>query len=203
MARILIQFAHPALSKSQVHRVLIDYCRNQKNVTVNDLYESYPDMFIDVDREQKLVLQNDIILFQFPLYWYSSPAIIKQWFDLVLEHNWAYGSRGNALAGKKMGCIISCGGGPDTYLPTGRNHYPVDQFLLPFEQTARLCKMEYLPPFVVYGTFHITKEVIRQSGEQYQTILSALANDRLNALNYQEATYFNELLPDLQTVGQV
>ncbi|GAB3890106.1 NAD(P)H-dependent oxidoreductase [Spirosoma agri] len=201
MARVLIQFAHPALSKSNVHRVLMDYCRNLKNVTFNDLYESYPDMFIDVDREQRLLLQHDIIVFQYPLYWYSSPAIVKQWLDLVLEHNWAYGARGKALVGKKLLCVISCGGGSDAYTDMGRNHYPVHQFLHPFEQTARTCNMEYLPPFVMYGTYRTTKDDIVQFGEDYQTILSTLTHDKLNMLNYQDATYFNELLPALHTAG--
>jgi glutathione-regulated potassium-efflux system ancillary protein KefG len=199
MARVLIQFAHPALSKSKVHSSLINYCRNINDVTFNDLYEKYPDMFIDVAAEQKLLLQHDIILFQHPFYWYSSPAIIKQWLDLVLEHNWAYGTRGNALVGKKMGCVISCGGGPDTYQETGRNRYSVNQFLLPFDQTAHLCKMEYLPPFVVHGTHRITKDELMRYAEQYRAILEALVHDQFSALDYQKVTYLNELAPSLLT----
>lgn len=202
MARVLLQFSHPALSKSNVHSALINYSRNLKNVTFNDLYERYPDMFIDVAYEQKLLLQHDIIVFQHPFYWYSSPAIVKQWLDLVLEHNWAYGTHGNALVGKKLMCMISCGGGPEAYTETGRNRYPVCEFLTPLEQTAHLCKMEYLPPFVMYGTYRLTKEGIEQYAQQYQTILKTLASDQLHTLNYKEATYFNDLLPALPITEQ-
>lgn len=193
MAKVLIQFAHPALSKSKVHRVLMSYCKNLENVTFNDLYELYPDMYIDIDREQELLLQHDIVVFQHPFYWYSAPAIVKQWCDLVLEHNWAYGPKGIALSGKKMLNVISCGAGKDAYLSTGHNRYPVRQFLLPFDQTANLCKMEYWPPFVVHGTHRINQDVIVQHGEQYRYLLQALANDDISSDQLRQVEYLNEL----------
>src|ERR1700755_676000 len=121
MARVLIQFAHPLLSKSLIQRTLLDYCRDLEGVTFNDLYEYYPDLYIDVKREQDLLMNHDILVLQHPFYWYSSPAIIKQWLDLVLEYDWAYGNNGNALKGKKMFNAISCGGGKQTYGPGGYN----------------------------------------------------------------------------------
>lgn len=203
MEKVLIQFAHPALSKSNVHKVLLNYCRDLKNITFNDLYEYYPDMYIDVDREQSLLLQHDIIVFQHPFYWYSSPAIIKQWLDLVLEHNWAYGVHGNALAGKKMLNIISCGGSREAYSATGRNRYTVNQFLAQFDQTAVTCKMEYMPPFVVHGTYRITRDEIDRYGEQYRTLLAALTNDLLLPEHYRDVAYLNDLIPSLPAVGLV
>ncbi|WP_080241385.1 NAD(P)H-dependent oxidoreductase [Spirosoma rigui] len=197
MAKVLIQFAHPVLSKSKVHKTLIKRCANLPNVTVNDLYERYPDMYIDVDREQRLLLQHDIILFQHPFYWYSSPAIIKQWFDLVLEHNWAYGSLGNALAGKKMLNVISCGGSREAYSPTGHNRYTVNQFLVPFDQTAILCKMTYLPPFVIHATFRITPDQIEAYGDQYRYLLTALADDRMPLTPFGSTGYMNDLVTPL------
>lgn len=193
MAKVLIQFAHPALSKSKVHKVLMSYCKNLENVTFNDLYELYPDMYIDIDREQELLLQHDIVVFQHPFYWYSAPAIIKQWCDLVLAHNWAYGTKGTALNGKKMLNVISCGAGKDAYSSAGHNRYPVRQFLLPFDQTANLCKMEYWPPFVVHGTHRIHQDVIVQHGEQYRYLLQALANDDISSDQLRQVEYLNEL----------
>src|SRR5688572_21464047 len=100
MARILLLFAHPALEKSRVHKTLLHRVEHLPNVTVNDLYQHYPFFDIDIQREQELLLTHDIYVFQHPLYWYSSPAIIKQWQDLVLEHGWAYGRHGRMLVGK-------------------------------------------------------------------------------------------------------
>ncbi|MFT3827972.1 MAG: NAD(P)H-dependent oxidoreductase [Chitinophagaceae bacterium] len=193
MAKVLIHFAHPAYSKSHVHKVLSSYCRNLEGVTFNDLYEQYPDMYIDIEKEQELLLQHDIVIFQHPFYWYSAPAIIKQWCDLVLEHNWAYGSKGNMLVGKKMLNVISCGATKDAYSQLGYNRYPVRQFLLPFDQTAHLCKMEYWPPFVVHGTHRISRQQIEGYGEQYRSILQSLVNDDIDTTQLREVEYLNQL----------
>ncbi|TDE11553.1 NAD(P)H-dependent oxidoreductase [Dyadobacter psychrotolerans] len=195
MAKVLIQFAHPTLSKSSIQKTLETYCRKVKGVTFNDLYEYYPDLYIDVKREQKLLSQHDIIIFQHPFYWYSSPPILKQWQDLVLEYNWAYGPEGNALAGKQMLNAISCGGGREAYKETGYNRFPVTQFLLPFNQTAHLCKMEYLPPFVVHETYNMSEDMINSYGENYARVLQSLVNEEFQPIHYQDVEYINELTP--------
>ncbi len=89
--RVLILFAHPALQKSRVNRRLIAAVSNLENVTINDLYEEYPDFCVNVKREQDLLRSHDIIIFQHPFYWYSCPALLKEWEDLVLEYGFAYG----------------------------------------------------------------------------------------------------------------
>jgi glutathione-regulated potassium-efflux system ancillary protein KefG len=144
---------------------------------VNDLYEQYPTFDIDIDREQALLLQHEYIILQHPFYWYSAPPLVKQWLDLVLEHGWAYGQHGTALAGKKMLSVITIGGQREAYTETGRNRYGVRQFLLPFEQTARLCNMTYLPPFVVHGTLHLTGPEVQYHMQQYRAALTLLAGD--------------------------
>ena len=88
MARVLILFAHPVLEKSRVQSELLAQASTVQGITINDLYQSYPDFDIDVEREKDLLLSHDIIIWQHPLYWYSSPAILKQWQDLVLERRY-------------------------------------------------------------------------------------------------------------------
>ena len=83
--------------------------RTLENVTINDLYEEYPDFFVDVNREQQLLLSHDIIVFQHPFYWYSCPALVKQWEDLVLQHGFAYGAQGSKLIGKWVFTGINAG----------------------------------------------------------------------------------------------
>jgi len=197
MANVLIQFAHPLLSKSRVHKALLRSIPSLKGVTINDLYERYPDLYIDVEREQQLLAEHDIIIFQHPFYWYSSPAIIKQWFDLVLEHNWAYGSKGRALAGKKMLNVISCGGPREAYGPNGTNRYSINQFLAPFDQTAVLCRMTYLPPFVIHATHRLTPDQLDVHGAHYRLLLAALVNDQIAPADYQGVHYLNELVAGL------
>src|SRR5690349_3159009 len=95
--KILILFAHPRLRNSVVQSALIKAVAGLEGVTFRDLYASYPDYMIDVEAEQKALLAHDVIVLQHPFYWYSSPAIIKEWQDLVLENGWAYGPGGTAL----------------------------------------------------------------------------------------------------------
>ena len=200
MSKVLIQFAHPTLSKSNIHKTLETYSRKVKGVTFNDLYEYYPDLYIDVEREQQLMLKHDVIIFQHPFYWYSSPPIIKQWQDLVLEYNWAYGPEGQALAGKKIFNAISCGGRKDAYRENGYNRFPISQYLLPFNQTAHLCNMEYLPPFVVHDTYVMNDENLKSYGEQYAHVLTALVNNEIQPEQYQNVEYLNELVPNFSTL---
>lgn len=200
MAKVLILFAHPALEKSRVQKQLIRYARNLKDVTFHDLYEAYPDLDVNVKHEQQQLLEHDIIIFQHPFYWYSSPAIIKQWLDLVLEHGWAYGTGGVALAGKKMMNAISCGAPLASYLQEGRNRFTIRQFLAPFDQTAVLCKMKYLPPFVVHGTHRLSDDGIERHGVQYQQMLNALVNGKISEAAFNGVDYVNELLSVPQTI---
>jgi putative NADPH-quinone reductase len=121
--RVLVLFAHPALHTSRVNRRLIDAIDGLDGVTINDLYAHYPNFHIDVAREQALLRQHDLIVFQHPFYWYSSPAILKQWQDLVLEHGFAYGQGGTALQGKAFLSVISTGGPAEAYGAHGSNHF--------------------------------------------------------------------------------
>jgi glutathione-regulated potassium-efflux system ancillary protein KefG len=181
MKRILILFAHPALERSRVNRLLIRAVRDLPGVTFHDLYEEYPDFDIDVSREQLLLVDHDILVLQHPLFWYSTPALLKEWQDLVLEHGWAYGSEGRMLAGKCALNVLTTGGRESAYRGEGHNRFTIRQFLAPLEQTFRLCGMDYLPPFVVHGTHGITPEEVRSHSEDYLRLLEALRDDRLDA----------------------
>jgi len=136
--QILILFAHPALEKSRVNRQLIRSVHGLDGVTIHDLYETYPEFNIQVKVEQDLLLAHDIIVFHHPFYWYSSPALLKEWQDLVLEYGFAYGEGETSLRGKKFLSAITMGGGEKAYSRDGYNRYTIRELLVPFEQTARL-----------------------------------------------------------------
>ncbi len=149
-ARVLVLFAHPALQKSRVNRHLATAARQVPGVTFHDLYEVYPDFQIDVPREQEQLLAHDVIVFQHPFYWYSAPALLKEWLDLVLEYGFAYGPTGTRLQGKSLLSAITTGGSAHAYTREGHNHFTMRELLAPFEQTARLCGMTWLDPFVIH-----------------------------------------------------
>lgn len=173
--KILINFAHPAKSRSNVNKALRQAVENIDGVTVNDLYASYPDFMIDVEREQQLCEAHDVIIFQHPFYWYSTPAIIKQWLDLVLEHGWAYGSSGQALAGKIAFQAISAGGDASTYQKDGYNEFTLNELTSPLKATAKLCQLNWLPPFAITGVHRgLAKEKTLSFADDYQRVIIAL-----------------------------
>jgi glutathione-regulated potassium-efflux system ancillary protein KefG len=200
MAKVLILFAHPALDKSRVQQRLVERIQHLDGVTFHDLYEVYPDLDIDVQQEQQLLLDHDMIVWQHPFYWYSAPAIIKQWIDLVLEHGWAYGSKGKALTGKYIFNAISAGGPKETYLPNGRNRYTIHQLLAPFDQTATLCNMIYMPPFAILGTHKLEQPDIELCAIQYEQLLVSLCNNRITPTEWRSVTFLNDLIPIPQTI---
>jgi glutathione-regulated potassium-efflux system ancillary protein KefG len=174
---VLILFAHPAFEKSRVNRRLVDAVRSLPGVTFNDLYQQYPDLDIDVEHEQRLLVEHDVVIMQHPFYWYSTPAMLKEWEDLVLEHGWAYGSEGNALRGKTLLTATTAGGSEESYGREGSNHYSMRELLAPIERTAVLCGMNYLPPFVVHGTHSIDEPGIDRHAADYRRVVQALHDD--------------------------
>lgn len=190
--RLLLLFAHPNLETSRVNRRLLDALRDLPGVRLHDLYEEYPDYDVDVEREQELLLEADIVVVQHPFFWYSTPPLVKQWEDLVLEHGWAYGSGGTALRGKRWLTAITTGGRAEAYRHGGHNRFTIRELLRPIEQTAVLCGMEFLPPFVVAGAHAMTLAEMERHGARYRRTLEALRDDRVDL----ETLARHELFPD-------
>ncbi|MEM8994263.1 MAG: NAD(P)H-dependent oxidoreductase [Acidobacteriota bacterium] len=181
MNEILVLFAHPALEKSRVNRRLAAAVKDLPGVTFHDLYEAYPDSHITPDREQELLTAHDTVVFQFPFFWYSTPAILKEWQDIVLQHGWAYGSEGNALRGKTALFVVSTGGREAAYRADGYNQHTMRQFLAPLYQTCRLCGIETLPPFAVHGTLAMPPREIDAHAADYRRVLEAIHGGLIDA----------------------
>jgi glutathione-regulated potassium-efflux system ancillary protein KefG len=172
--KVLLLFAHPAFQRSRVNRALLHAAGQVEGVTVHDLYETYPDFLIEVADEQRLVLEHDVVVFQHPFFWYSTPAIMKEWLDLVLTHGWAYGDEGTALHGKTLAQAISTGGPAEAYQRGGYNHFTIRELLAPYEQTARLCGMHYAAAFATQGVNALDDRALAEVAKAYQTWLVAL-----------------------------
>ena len=120
------------------------------------------------------------MVFQHPFYWYSMPALLKQWLDLVLELGWAFGGGGAALKDKRMLVATTAGGAQDAYQPDGYNRFTMRQLLAPMEQTAFLCKMVYLPPFTVHGTVQMNPDQGQAHADSYKRLIQALVDDEID-----------------------
>ncbi|HEY0273993.1 MAG TPA: NAD(P)H-dependent oxidoreductase, partial [Chitinophaga sp.] len=81
-----------------------------------------------------------------------------------------------------------------SYAPGEAHNHPLREFLYPVEQTVKLCRMQYLPPFVVHGVLHIAPAELEAAGEQYKSALLLLQQGRLTPAAWQQVQYLNELL---------
>lgn len=192
--RVLVLFAHPALQHSVVNRRLAAAARDLPGITVHDLYETYPSMIVDVAHEQALLLEHDVIVFLHPFYWYSSPALVKEWMDHVLTHGWAYGDKGFALAGKSAMVAITTGGPQAAYHPDGRNRFTIRQLLAPQEQTAYLCGMHFLAPFVVHDAMSLSPQAVSGAAARFVAVLRSLRDDQVVLDQARNASYITEVL---------
>jgi glutathione-regulated potassium-efflux system ancillary protein KefG len=192
--RIVIQVFHPLYHKSSVNRGLIEAVQDLEDVTVRWIYDLYPDFHIDLKVEQQVLLEHDIIIWQHPLYWYSSPSLLKEWIDIVLEHGFAFGRKGKALEGKKVMTVTTAGGSREVYQEGGPRHYTIPRLLVPFELTAELCLMEYLPPFVIHGTHLLDEEGIRQASRHYARVITALKEGYNITTHPGQEDYMNDLI---------
>jgi len=175
VARILVLCAHPHLEHSRVTRGLARAAGNTalSSVEVRDLYALYPDYLIDVATEQTLLAQADLVVWLHPLHWYGMTPLLKLWADEVLAFGWAYGPGGSALRGKDLWLVTSTGGSAQAYRPDGLNRYFFDAFLPPYEQTAQLVGLRFLPPMVLHGAHRLTDAEIET---QAQTFAARLAS---------------------------
>ena len=175
MKNILILFAHPRYEKSRANKALISALHGQDGITVHDLYELYPDFNVDTAREQELLLAHQIIVWHYPMFLYGAPAMVKQWMDLVLEHGWAHGLGSYNLEDKQVFATITSGGSRESYSHSGFNRHTMPELLYPLKQAAHLCRMTWLPPFVVQRTYRLTDSMLADYGNLYRQVLLKLS----------------------------
>ena len=181
MTRVIAYYAHPGHRFSQVNAQMYQQAQSVERLTLVDLYAEYPRFDIDIDREQQRLMDHEVIVFQFPLFWYSTPSILKEWQDLVLEHGFAYGKDGTKLQGKRMMLAITAAGPEDAYTPQGYQRHHLRSFLRPLEQTAGLCKMNFLPPYVLYGALRAPEDGrVAPHATGYRRLLEGLRDGRFD-----------------------
>jgi glutathione-regulated potassium-efflux system ancillary protein KefF len=160
MPRIYLIAAHPRWRDSRVNRRLLEAARTVPDLDINDLYQSYPDYAIDIEAEQARLARADLLVLMHPIQWYAMPPLQKLWMDDVLRYGWAYGKGGHALEGKDCWLVATTGGPEASYHPRSYNRYFFDAFLPPYEQTAALCGMRFLPPLVFHGARHASHDAL-------------------------------------------
>ena len=141
----------------------------------------------EVKEEQDKVRWADFLLFQYPLWWFSMPAILKGWIDRVFMTGfaWDFGkmySQG-LLAGKKGMLSVTTGGDESVYQKIGGHGWDIEQVLHPVNHgVLYFCGVRPLPPFVAYAVFQATDIKRKQYLEDYQKRLHAI--DSTAAIKY-------------------
>ena len=152
MANVLVINGHPDFAHSTANAAILEHFKTLVPDAVIRFVEKTVKAGTDyVAAEQKALRWADVVVWQFPVYWYSVPAKMKQWIDDVLAYGFAYGTGGTALHGKKLVVSVTTGGAENEYTPEGAEHYTLKDFLVQFHQTAMFCGMQYLEPVVSYG----------------------------------------------------
>ena len=165
--------AHPNWRESRVNRKLMELAKTVPGVQVQDLYGRYPDYDIDVPAEQGNAQAAELLVLLHPIQWYSMPPLMKLWLDEVLRYGWAYGRGGTALQGKDIWLVATTGGPESSYHPQGYNRYFFDAFLPPYEQTATLCGMRFLPPLLLHGAHRASAEELEAHFEVFRSRLAS------------------------------
>ena len=139
MSKTLMILAHPKIEASIGNKIISNTIANLDNTEVRHLDKLYPSFKIDIKAEQEALLNADTIIFQYPLFWYSTPAILKEWVDQVIQYGFAFGKDSYNLAGKRVIVSFTIG--------SPIKDYPekiIDKITFPFEGLAKYCHMEYV-----------------------------------------------------------
>jgi glutathione-regulated potassium-efflux system ancillary protein KefG len=163
--KVLVLVAHPALPYSRVNRTWINRLQKYPEITVYNLYDKYPDGIIDIYQEQELLLSHDRIVFQFPLFFFNVPYMLKKWQDEVLSFLWS-GEEGTKLYGKELMLAVSIGAPRESYKRDGFNKFTIEELTRPLQAMANLCGMVYLPGFYFYNASEATQEEIEESARK-------------------------------------
>ena len=146
----------------------------QRHATENGTFAT------DIQEEQQKLLWADTILFYFPLWWYSVPAVLKGWIDRVFAYGFAYGDQYH-LAGRRAMLTLTTGGPPRPF--TQDKQEAINHMLEHIQRgTLHFCGIEVLPPFAVYGGDYANMEQRDQYLLQYRQMLLSL--ERIRPLTF-------------------
>jgi len=171
MTQTLLLYAHPAPRGSYLNRYLVEEASGLPGVHVRDLYQLYPDFYIDAAEEQQHLLNAELVLMQFPIRWFNVPSIIREWQDHVLTRGFAFGPGGTALHGKRFSVIVTTGGQVSSYGAGEPHGAPIETYLEPVMQTARFCGMHVEPAFVLHGARDLDLTERADARERYRNYI--------------------------------
>ncbi len=168
-----------------------DYFKQQLEETYAVEHDGFS---ADVEAELSKLEWCDLLILQFPLWWFSVPAIMKGWFDRVLAMGRAYGGGKwfdkGFFRGKRAFLSLTTGGGPVAYGADGL-HGDINQILFPVNHgVLSFIGFEVLPPFIVWSPVRLEAQMREQELQRYRNFLADL--DGVSAINYPPLSAYDE-----------
>ncbi len=150
----------------------------------------------DIQIEVEKVQRADLLILNFPMYWTSTPAMLKGWIDRVFVSGIFYGGKRfynhGGMVGKKAMLSFTLGGREHMF-GDHAIHGSIEDLLLPIQRgTLAYAGFEVLPPFVAYHVPYISNEARQKMLVDYQQHLSNLEN--LKALEFPKLEQFDDKL---------
>lgn len=178
----LIILGHPDIEHSLANKTIIEQLEQSGlDLEIRNIAQLYPDYNINIEAEQEALLRHDTIVLQYPIFWYSMPAILKHWIDKVFAYQFAFGSEGDKLKGKKLLASVTTGGPQDAYHPLGHNHFRIGELLRNIEQTAYYSQMQYVDTVSLHNANLLGNTVenilanAKEHGQKFADLLRSLA----------------------------
>ena len=178
--KTLVIVDHPFYDQSVVNRRWLDEVRKYPDeFLVHNLQSSYPRSSIDPALAHSIIDNNGAIVFQFPMFWFNTPPMLKSWVDIVLSPGWAYAG-GKHLEGRKVAFAVTCGGSEDNYTPEGIG-FSVEQFLNSYICAFKRCGAEYAGLYTFYNAKPVKGELdmstVVESAKGYVEFLRTVKQD--------------------------
>jgi len=173
MKKTLILLAHPSMDESRINKALIEAISPLEHVTIHDLYAHYGSdpSHIDIAKEQALLEAHDRIVFQFPLFWYSTPSLLKGWQDAVLSYGFAFGANSFRLKGKEFKIVTTAGSAQESFAEGGYGGYSINEAMTPMRAMSQFTGMIYTRAHVLYGVMAYSEEQLQAECESYRALL--------------------------------
>lgn len=168
----LLIVAHPDISASRANRALLDGLAGIPGIDIVDLYRTYPDERIDLAVERDRLLGARRLILQFPMFWYSTPPLLKRWQDVVLTPLiYLEPESASALQGLPVMAATTTGGPTASYEQSGMR---VDDLFAPLRATAKKAGWLWQPPFALHDVRTLNDDQLAQAGQAYRSVVLAM-----------------------------
>lgn len=166
MKKTLVIVVHPNIEQSVINKAWIKAIEGE--ATIHDIYANYPDGQINIEHEQALLEKHDRIIFQFPLYWYAAPYLLKKWMDEVFTEGWAYGNGGDKMENKELSAAVSCGSPESAFAEGAQQCHSLRNYLNIFDGIAAFLRANFTGYHACYDSYNPQlKEVLPANCEAY------------------------------------